>query len=374
MLDPVIEFFTRIFQLIGRGVGMVIAWLLWPFMAIARWYNKTHGILKVLAGILILLIMIPYAWFFWNAAFIRNFDINYTRKLHFEELKVAAGDQVAIEGGQSTTKTCGRSALVDVAAELIDFNVNQNNWMSGTLLYKIGLFGLDWDATPWFDNKASFQRGVHRSVRRVTVELADVMGRVRGTSQINHDLERARNDLNIREFNWYWGTTSPYIKQTSWGSYRQARRELVKYNDDLAACKATFDARADNLMQFLDRIAKDIGSTSAEIKDRAEKFNGGWFDTRADNVWMDAMGELYAYYGLIQAARSDFRDIIEKRALTDIWENMESQLKSALELDPLIISNGTEDGFMMPTHLTTVGFYILRVRSNLVEVRSVLDR
>jgi hypothetical protein len=28
----------------------------------------------------------------------------------------------------------------------------------------------------------------------------------------------------------------------------------------------------------------------------------------------------------------------------------------------------------MPTHLTTMGFYVLRVRSNLVEVRSVLDR
>lgn len=374
MLDPIIEFIARIFQLFGRGVGMVIAWLLWPFLAVARWYNNVHGILKVLAGILILGILIPYGYFFWNAAFIRNYDSNYTSKLHFEELKVAAGEQVAIEGGQSTTKTCGRSALVDVAAELIDFNVNQNNWMSGTLLYKIGLFGIDWDATPWFDNKASFQRGVHRSVRRVAVELADVMGRVRGTSQINKDLERARNDLNIREYNWYWGTTSPYVKQTSWGSYRQARLELLKYNDDLEHCKATFDARADNLMQFLDRIAKDIGSTSAEIKDRAEKFNGGWFDMRADNVWMDATGELYAYYGLIQAARSDFRDIIEKRALTDIWDNMESQLRSALALDPLIISNGTEDGFIMPTHLTTIGFYILRVRSNLVEVRSVLDR
>ncbi len=29
---------------------------------------------------------------------------------------------------------------------------------------------------------------------------------------------------------------------------------------------------------------------------------------------------------------------------------------------------------MMPSHLTALGFYILRVRSNLVEIRSVLDR
>jgi len=28
----------------------------------------------------------------------------------------------------------------------------------------------------------------------------------------------------------------------------------------------------------------------------------------------------------------------------------------------------------MPTHLATMGFYILRVRANLVEMRDVLDR
>ena len=40
----------------------------------------------------------------------------------------------------------------------------------------------------------------------------------------------------------------------------------------------------------------------------------------------------------------------------------------------MIVSNGREDGWLMPTHLTTIGFYILRARSNLVEIRSILDR
>ena len=146
------------------------------------------------------------------------------------------------------------------------------------------------------------------------------------------------------------------------------------YNDKLSKCDATFDARADNLGQFMDRIAKDIGSTSAEIKTRAESYNGGWFDMRADNVFMESMGQLYAYYGLLQGARKDFRDIVDKRALTNIWDVMEAQTRSALELNPLIISNGREDGAIMPTHLTTIGFYILRVRSNLIEIRSILDR
>ena len=51
-----------------------------------------------------------------------------------------------------------------------------------------------------------------------------------------------------------------------------------------------------------------------------------------------------------------------------------TQFNSGLKIQPAIISNGREDGWIMPTHLATQGFYILRARSNLIEVRDVLDR
>jgi hypothetical protein len=127
-------------------------------------------------------------------------------------------------------------------------------------------------------------------------------------------------------------------------------------------------------MQFVDRIASDIGSTSDMIRDRSQNFNSGWFDTRADDRFWFAYGQLYGYYGILTAARHDFQQVIDNRGLTPLWNNVESQLKAALAIRPFIISNGREDGWIMPTHLTTMGFYVLRVRSNLVEVRSVLDR
>ena len=89
---------------------------------------------------------------------------------------------------------------------------------------------------------------------------------------------------------------------------------------------------------------------------------------------MNSKGQLYAYYGILKAARADFHDVVETRGVSDIWDLMDEHLYSAIALDPFIISNGREDGWMMPTHLTTIGFYILRARSNLVEIRSVLDR
>ncbi len=367
MLDPVIEFFRTLFSSIGVLIGRLVVLLLSPFVLAKNLYLRTRGILKVLLGILVLGIVIPYLWFFWNVAWIRNHTHDYTDKFKFEEVTVSAGDRIPGEANK-----CSRSGIVDVASDLLDFNVNQNAWISGSLLYRLGLFGIPWDTTPWMDNKASFQRGVHRAVTSTTIELQETLGRERGTSERDTNLNTALSLIQISEYNWYLGLNPPGFKQTSWSSYRGARQQFDSYNTRLENCEAAFDARADNLSGLMDRIAKDIGSTTAVIKDRAEQHNGGWFDFRADNTFMEAHGQLHGYLGVLRAAKSDFQDIIESRAIGSLWDNMLGQLENAVDLSPLIISNGREDGMLMPTHLTTMGFYILRVRTNLTEMRDVL--
>ena len=372
MLDPIIEFFKSIFHWIGVLIGKAVLFVLSPFIWIRNLYRRSGWILKGLIAIILLCIIIPYGWFFWNVIWIRNYDANYTAKFEFHQIETSAGEQVNIDGSTDTTRTCGRSGIVDVSAELIDFNVNQNSWISASLPYRLGLFGISWDSTPWMDNKATFQRGVHRAVRSTAIELQETLGRERGTSERDKNLNKALGLLQISEYNWYVGLNPPGVKQTSWSSYRSAIKEFNEYNSRLERCAASFDARADNLSGLMDRIAKDIGSTTAVIKSRAESHNAGWFDLRADNTFMEAHGQLYGYLGILRAARVDFQDIIEKRALSSLWDNMLGQLESAVDLNPLIISNGDEDGFVMPTHLTTMGFYILRVRTNLTEMRDVL--
>jgi len=215
---------------------------------------------------------------------------------------------------------------------------------------------------------------VNQAIRRTTIELVDTLGRVRGTSQIDKDLQSARGDLQFGETKWYF-SFSPFGPTTPTPSfYRSAMESLKKFNDRLEKCEAVFDARADNLLQFLDRIAKDIGATSAILRERSESYNSGWFDTRADDRYWFAYGQLYAYYGILKAARTDFADVIEERRLATLWDELEDQLRASLRIQPAIISNGAEDGWLMPSHLATLGFYILRVRSNLVEIRMVLDR
>ena len=374
MLDPIVNFFSRIFFLIGRTVGLVIAWILWPFLKVAAWYRSTGFLWQAIVGLLLLGLIANYAWFIYNATTYPGYDPDYISSYKLDARKLSAGEEVAATGGATTAKTCGRSAIVDVEANLTDFNVNQNAWISSMLSYKSGFFGLSWDRTPFLDNKASFQRGVHAAVQRVANELVDSLGRVRGTSQIDPNLAKARGQLQYDVSSWYFGISPFGFKQATPASYRVGMDELRIFNDRLAKCEATFDARADNLSTLIETVTSHIGSTSAALDERSKVNNLGWFDTQADNYFWEAMGQMYAYYGLLSAAHADFEDIIATKALDPIWNRMEGQFRTTLDLDPLIISNGKEDGWMMPTHLTTLGFKILRVRSNLVEIRDILKQ
>ncbi|MBB4291111.1 hypothetical protein GGE16_003170 [Rhizobium leguminosarum] len=376
MLDRIAGFFRLIGQTIGRWARLFSAWAFWPFLAAHGWYQRRSWMIRLPVIALVALFVVLYGYFFWQTQVWSNFNTAFVDQYRLSERKVAAGQEVPAAEGSSTTaaKTCQRSAIVDVVADLTDFNVNQNAWISSMLLYKMGFFGIDWDHTPFLDNKASFQRGVNQAVRRTSAELVDTLGRVRGTSGINNDLQSARGNLQFDEHSWYFGL-NPFGPKTPTPSYyRSAVGSLRKFNTDLSACNAIFDGRADNLMQFIDRIANDLGGTSDMLAERSENHNRGWFDTRADDRFWFAYGQLYGYYAILAAAQADFSQVVQERNLGAVWSGTTRQFQAALRIQPAIISNGREDGWIMPSHLATMGFYILRVRSNLVEIRSVLDR
>ena len=378
MFDPFLDWLARIWRTLQTGFKTLMVFLASPFRATFNLFYRSGWIIRGVLAAIIIPVLISYGWFAWHALWVRDYDLDYPQRFAQAGTLRSAGEQVAVEGGQDTTKTCGRSRVVDITADLLDFNINRNKWMSSNPLYKMGLFWMtSWDSTWFFDNKAAFQRGIHQATSRTAIELADALGRARGTSRIDTDLKIAKGNIQFDQRTWYFNIfdEQPFGPTTrSQTYYRRALKSLNKYNDRLEACNATYDARADNLLQFLDRIAKDIGSTSAAIKDRSEQFNSGWFDTRADDIFMFSKGQLYAYYGILKGVRADFADVVKSRALDDIWDLMDDHMRRAIELEPFIISNGKEDGWLMPTHLTTIGFYILRARSNLVEIRSVLDR
>ena len=374
MLDPIIEWFGRLFASLGRGLGMVVAAVTWPLVAAARWYRRRGGALRLVVGALVALFLAANLYFMWQTQVWSGYDPDYADAYAVPAPGVSAGEQVASEGDATTARTCAPSRIVQATTDLTRFSVDQNAWVPSMLMYKLGFFGIDWENTPYFDNKAAFQRGVLSVLRRTTLELRDVLGRVRGTSAVDADLQNAAGQLNFDDETWYFGLDPFGPTRPTPSFYRRGAEYLESFNARLTSCDATFDPRADNLVNLLDRIAKDIGDASQSIRRRAELSNAGWLDVRADNEFWTSLGKLYGYYGIVRAARTDFGDVIETRALGPLWDRLEEQMRAALALSPLIVSNGDEDGFVMPTHLTTIGFYVLRVRENMVEIRSVLDR
>ena len=137
-----------------------------------------------------------------------------------------------------------------------------------------------------------------------------------------------------------------------------------------------FDARADNLVEFIDRIANDIGATSDDPAGTAPRNTIAAGSTPAPTTASGSpTASSTAITGILTAARADFEDVNRAQ------RGLNTALGAAGSAVPGGAQNSAHDhlerprnGWLMPSHLATMGFYILRVRSNLVEIRLVLDR
>jgi hypothetical protein len=230
-----------------------------------------------------------------------------------------------------------------------------------------------WHPAAALDNAPNFQLGTISAVSRFTLEAGDYLGRVRGSSAIDQNLDKAVGLLKYDGRTWYWGQGNIIPMAKAESQYRDAVEYLDRYNRDVAAGKSTYDKRADNLIAFLDRAAADLGSASAELDARAQA-GGGYFDLQADDVFYNAKGRLYGYYVILAALGEDFAMVIKDKQAGEIWANMLTSLRTGAGMNPLIIVNGDPDSMTMPSHLRAIGFPLLRARIQMRELADVLQK
>lgn len=261
----------------------------------------------------------------------------------------------------------GGSAAVAMTAALIDREVNDTDWIANNPF----IF-----PSAALDNMPNFQLGMKAALFRFAIEMTDQMGRTRGSSQADKDLDSAAGELKFPGDVWVWSPSiSIFPTAASENHYRKAMTLLDSYNQRLAAGDAVFDRRADNLLATMDRFAADLGSASAEldhhIRDHAGGFDGGFLDFAADDLFFNVKGRLYGYTMILGALREDFSKVITERQIDAAWAQMHDSLRIAAALDPVLIVNGTPDG-MAPSHLVAQGFYLLRARTQLREITNIL--
>lgn len=258
----------------------------------------------------------------------------------------------------------GQSRAVATAAALIHQQVDANPWVAND---------------PWFypgaalDNMPNFQQGVVYALSRFAIEMSDQIGRTRGSSQVDADLDKAAGLLKYAGDVWVVDFSVSLLPTTASDTqYRAAQRSLIAYNKRLGEGQATFETRADNLQATLERIGADLGSASAVIDQHIRESSGTFFDFHADDIYYRNKGRLYAYYMLLRAMRDDFKNVIVEKDVANAWDQMLDSLKIAAEAQPLVVINADPDSMWRPSHLTAQGFYLLRARTQIKEVANIL--
>lgn len=260
--------------------------------------------------------------------------------------------------------TPGESRAVAIVADLVNREVNVHTWTPMQPFFMPS--GL-------LDNMPNFQRGVAAALGRFSTELMDQLGRTRGSSQTDRDLEQARGFLNEQPNIWVWQpSVSLMPSATSAQKYRAGREKLLAYNKRLASGQAIFERRADNLQALLDRISNDEGSDSGVIDQHIIEKSGDLFDSRCDDIFYFNKGRLYANYLILRELGVDFEGIIREKGLANAWNGTVETFRLAAQLQPWVVWNGYLDGFLIPNHLAAQGFYLLRARTQLREISNIL--
>lgn len=258
------------------------------------------------------------------------------------------------------------SRAVDVAIALIDREVNQHRWVSNDPFFLPGSI---------LDNMPNFQQGILQALWRFALEMTDQIGRTRGSSSADPDLEQATGLLKYPPNVWVWNpSVSLMPSATSESQYRAALRALRNYNLRLANNSAVYEKRADNLLVTLDRIAADLGSASAQLEQHIADHSGDWIDLQADDIFFNIKGRLYTYGLLLRALGEDFAPMIQERDMRNAWDQTTESLLKGASIHPLLIMNGATDALIEPNHLANEGFYLLRARTQLRELTNILQK
>jgi hypothetical protein len=274
-------------------------------------------------------------------------------------------NSIEIDTNVAADVPAGGSEAVEVAARLIDREVNDHPWIANDPFFLPGSL---------LDNMPSFQVGLVSAVGRFVVEMRDQVARLRGSSRSDPDLEAAAGRLAYPGHIWVLEWSATPVQPSSESQYRRAVEDLRRYDSRLAEGQATFERRSDNLQALLDRMAADLGSSSAVLSEKIERDAGQFFDSTADDIFYSTQGRLYGYYAVLRGLGRDFAGVLAERGAAEMWESLIASLGAAASLQPWIVANAPLDSTLSPNHLAAQGFLLLRARTQLREITSVLQR
>lgn len=313
-----------------------------------KWlYNKFRYLpVVILKGLGVLFCLIAFLYYPIGMVWISTID---------DDLEFTASKEYDIENG---------SHAVAMTQALINREVKKYGWTPNDPFFYPGAALIRMPA---------FQRGIMAGLARFSVELSDQIGRSRGSSQIDPDLEKAAGLLKYSPYIWLFDFKTSWLPTTSSETQYLAAAELLKqYNARLAKGQAVFERRSDSLMTALERISTDMGSSSAVIDSHIYENRKRWLDTKAADKFFFIKGRMYADYLLLRELKRDYAAIIKEKNMDKVWDNMLESLREGAEIRHFFVFNADANSQFFPNHLAVQGFYLMRARTQLQEVINIL--
>ena len=222
------------------------------------------------------------------------------------------------------------------------------------------------------DNMPSFQLGLMSSIGTLSKALAQ---RIDMPSQEESPLQTAAELLQYPGTIWMFSPDNNLVPAPSSNSqYRRARKQLQNYNRDLAEGQAVFITKAEDLSYFLKAIQKDLAKSSRKLETQIREHSTDFYDGKADDVFYYEQGKLYAYYLLLKALGTDYKETILQHNIYQPWTSLLKTLENASLLSPTIVRNGELDSLTAPNHLASLGYFNHKAIALLQNMQAMLNR
>jgi len=257
----------------------------------------------------------------------------------------------------------GGSHAINMAQALIERETVTHRWAANDPAFF---------PTHFFDNHQNFQRGMMRALSRFTLEMETQIGRLRGSSAIDVDLQRASGLLQFPTDVWLFDFDQSLLPvQPADTQYAAAARALASYNQRVASGAAVFETRADALAITVERMAGELGARAALVDEHVSR-DGFILDGVSDDIFYFNKGMAYATYLLLRELGRDFETLIAQQNLSRIWLTALESLREASQQAPLVVLNSSGANSFLANHLHLQGFYLKRAILQLDEVARVI--
>ncbi len=256
----------------------------------------------------------------------------------------------------------GRLASVDTMSYLINREVHHKLWTPNLPF----LF-----PTYFLDNMPSFQLGIMSSISQ--------MARAIDTVPLSKASDSARNSrtegtklLQYPGNIWLFSPQNKLLPVTSSNTqYKKGRKNYNIFNLEIASGNAVLDRTPQNLLLMMLIIKKDFETTIAKTEAQIREQSTSFVDFSADDVFYFQKGKLYAYSQILRDLSHDFKDVMVRYDIYQLWTSMLSSLNEGGVFEPLIIRNATPSSSIAPNHLIAINYLASRSLDN---INNIIDK